>query len=99
GLALRLLPALLALAAAALPVWRGEELLLHYNEFEPASGPRIHSEQLASGLVVNVPENQVCWAAPLPCTPEPHPGLYLRVPGDLASGFAIDPSVPAPPRE
>ncbi|MFN2378482.1 MAG: hypothetical protein ABR538_18275 [Candidatus Binatia bacterium] len=79
------------LALAALPLVRTGEYWLGADDFEPTSSPRLHEETLASGLVVQVPENQVCWYAPLPCTPEPHPGLRLREPGNLAAGFAIDP--------
>jgi len=80
----------LVLAAAALPLQRGEEPWLALRDFEPSSAPRVHPQELKSGLVVNAPENQVCWYATLPCSPEIHPGLRLREPGNLAAGFAID---------
>jgi len=85
----------LVLAAAALPVALSAERWPAHKDFEVASGPRIHTELLASGMRVNVPENQVCWYAPLPCTPEPHPGLRMRKPGNLGAGFAIDLIPPA----
>jgi hypothetical protein len=95
GRLLRTLTVALILATFALPLLRGAEPWLPLREFEGASGPRVHTERLASGLEVGVPENQVCWYAPLPCTPEPHPGLRLRVPGDLGAGFVIDQDVKA----
>jgi hypothetical protein len=78
---------------------RGGPALLHLQDFEITSPPRVHDEKVASGLVVGMPENQVCWWAPLPCSPEIHPGLRLREPGNLGAGFAIDlPAVaPTPP--
>jgi hypothetical protein len=87
---LRVLVVAGALVGAWMPVHRGAEPWLALQAFEPSSPPRLHEQTLPSGLVVRVPENQVCWYAELPCTPEPHPGLRLRVPGDLGSGFAID---------
>ncbi|HXC52297.1 MAG TPA: hypothetical protein VN634_15545 [Candidatus Limnocylindrales bacterium] len=97
GRLVRVLCVLAVVAVSAQPAERREQAWLALKDFEGTSPPRLHEETLPSGLVVRVPENQVCWYAPLPCTPEPHPGLYLRRPGDLAGGFAIDPSVPAPP--
>lgn len=91
GWPLRALAVVLVLAAAAaIPLARGSDLWLPLKDFEGTSSPRTHTEHLASGLDVLVPQNQVCWYAPLPCTPEPHPGLRLRRPGDLGAGFAID---------
>lgn len=90
GRVLRGLTVALVLGAAALPLQRGEEAWLPLRGFEPSSPPTVHPETLKSGLVVNVPVNQVCWYAPLPCSPEIHPGLRLREPGNLAAGFAID---------
>lgn len=83
--------ALLILAAALSPLTRGERPWLWLQGIEGSSAPRVSTQTLASGLQVNVPENHVCWYAPLPCTPEPHPRLRLRRPGDLSAGFAIDP--------
>ena len=91
----RIVVVVLVLVGAASPLGRGADPWLQLKNFEITSQARIHSEQLASGLTVNVPENQVCWYAPLPCTPEPHPGLRLREPGNLGRGFAID--LPASP--
>jgi len=87
----------LAVAGAALPFYRSREPWLPLQDFEIASLPRVHDETLASGLVVGMPENQVCWWAPLPCSPEIHPGLRLREPGNLGAGFAIDLPPDAPP--
>jgi len=89
GLRRRVAVVMIALAGASLPVWRDPSPWLPLREFEITSGPVVHEQRLASGLVVGVPENQVCWWAPLPCTPEPHPGLELRDPSDLAAGFRI----------
>jgi hypothetical protein len=70
---------------------RTEPVLVELSDFEPVSRPQVALRQLASGLAVQVPVNSdVCSDAPLPCTPEPHPGLRLRRPGDLGGGFAID---------
>lgn len=79
-----------AIVVAALPVVRSDDRWPELSGFQPTSPPRMHTRTLASGLVVNVPENQVCWYADLPCTPEPAPGLRLRRDGDLGSGFAVD---------
>lgn len=44
-----------------------------------------------SGLEVHVPvENNLCFDAPLPCTPHFDPYLRLRVPGDMSKGFVSD---------
>ncbi|HEY2773255.1 MAG TPA: hypothetical protein VGK20_04285, partial [Candidatus Binatia bacterium] len=91
SLLLRLLVVATALAGAASPVWRGMPAWLDLKEFESTSPPVVHDETLPSGLVVKVPQNQVCWYAPLPCTPEPNKGLRMRDPGDLGDGFSIDP--------
>jgi len=49
------------------------------------------------GLALYVPKTGTkCWDSPLPSTPYPRPDLRLRRPGDLASGFVIDPSLAAP---
>jgi hypothetical protein len=51
----------------------------------------------AGKLVLYVPQKgKQCWDSPLPSTPYPRPDLRLRRPGDLASGFVIDPSLTAP---
>lgn len=78
------------IAAAVLPVVRSDDPWPELSGFQPTSPPRVRAQTLASGLVVSVPENQVCWYAELPCTPEPAPGLRLRREGDLAAGFAVD---------
>jgi hypothetical protein len=80
----------IALLGAALPLCRSGDPWLPFQDFEIASAPRVHDERLASGMVVGMPENQVCWWAPLPCSPEQHPGLRLRDPRNLGAGFAID---------
>jgi hypothetical protein len=92
--------AMAAVAAASTPALREEPWPL-LVDFQDAPAARVQEQALKSGLVVRYPENQVCWYAELPCTPEPHPGLRLREPGNLAAGFRIDPEdaalpVPAP---
>ena len=86
----RALSVVAILAVCLVPEERRAGMWLTLDDFESTSPPRLHTETLASGLVVQVPEHQVCWYAPLPCTPEPHPGLRLREPGNLGRGFAID---------
>ncbi len=91
--------AIVAVAAASVPALREEPWPAH-TKFESAPLPRVEERTLPSGLVVGFPEYQVCWYAKLPCTPEPHPGLKLREPGNLAAGFKIDPEdadLPVPP--
>ena len=45
-----------------------------------------------SGDRLNTPDSHIglCWEIPLPCTPSPRPGIYLRVPGELRHGFGYD---------
>lgn len=86
---------LLILAAVLMPFFRGTEVFSPLTQFEIAGRVPVDEVRLPSGLVVTVPRgSDACWDAPLPCTPEPHPGLRLRRNGELASGFAIDPAVP-----
>lgn len=58
-----------------------------HRSMEPAKCGDIREERTNSGLVIHVPREGDCWDAPLPCAPRLKPGLRLRVPGDLASGF------------
>ena len=45
-----------------------------------------------SKLALQVPvKGDMCWEAPLPCTPYPAPRLMLREPEDLGSGFQLEP--------
>lgn len=47
-----------------------------------------------SGLTVLIPKNMnepASWDSPLPTTPYPHRKLSLRRPGDLSSGFKVEP--------
>lgn len=46
---------------------------------------------LPTGTMVFVPENGLCWDAPLPCTALANPRLALRKPGDLSAGFKLVP--------
>jgi hypothetical protein len=67
------------------PLWES------LTDFEPVGAPTFEPHRLESGLVVNVPNGDACWDAPLPCTPFPNPALKLRREGDLAAGFMLDP--------
>jgi hypothetical protein len=80
-----------AIAAASVPALRTEPWPAGITDFQTAPAGRVRELTLASGLVVRIPEHQQCWYAALPCTPEPHPGLKLREPGNLGAGFRIDP--------
>ncbi|MFN2427383.1 MAG: hypothetical protein ABR587_13165 [Candidatus Binatia bacterium] len=91
GRLVRAAAVVLSVVGAALPFHYSGEPWLPLTDFEITTSPRVHDNELASGLVVAMPENQVCWYASLPCSPEIHPGLRLREPGNLARGFAIDP--------
>jgi len=53
------------------------------------SQPKIEEFVTDSGLSLNRVGSH-CWAAPIPCTPNPSPGLRQRKPGDLAAGFTVD---------
>ena len=80
-----------AAAGMSLALVRAAPVFLRLDDFEPVSRPQVALRQLPSGLAVQVPVgSDVCSDAPLPCTPEPHPGLRLRRPGDLGGGFTID---------
>ena len=88
---LRIALVVLAVAAATQPFFRGAPLLLALTDFEPVGLTPVVARALPSGLSVHVPTvGDFCGDAPLPCTPSPRPGLRLRRPGDLASGFVID---------
>ncbi len=93
-----------AVALAALPFFDGKPALRQLGGFEPMPRTVVTARELASGLVIQHPgDSQCCWTAPLPCSPDPPPGLRLRHDGDLRSGFVLDPTVspapaaPAPP--
>jgi hypothetical protein len=51
--------------------------------------PSVKPYRTRSGLQLNAVEN-LCWDAPLPCTPNPAPNLRLRDPANLARGFVVD---------
>ena len=54
----------------------------------PMPEPQLGQFVTASGLTLNVPENDnSCWNGPLLCTPHPAPNLALRRDNDVASGF------------
>ena len=73
------------LAALAPTIWPG------LRDFETAPVIPTDARVLASGLRVNVPRGvDTCFAAPLPCAPNPDPRLKLRRPDDLGGGFEID---------
>jgi hypothetical protein len=82
---------IVAAAGGSLVLLHTGPLLVQLTGFEPVSRPRVAPRELASGLTVQVPlAGDLCSDAPLPCTPEPHPALRLRRPGDLGAGFTID---------
>jgi hypothetical protein len=85
--------ALCAVALAALPFFTGAALWLDLRGFPPSPRPPVEQQRLRSGLDVHVPARggHSCWAATLPCTPRLHPGLRLRRPPALGSGFEVDP--------
>ena len=86
----------LALAGTMLPLSRIESPLTDLIGFQPVSKAPFEPRQLPSGLSVYVPAvADSCADAPLPCTPEPHPGLRLRRPDDLSAGFVIDGDLPS----
>jgi hypothetical protein len=91
--------ALAAIALAALPFATGAPLWLDLHDFPPSPRPVVAAQLLPSGLQVYVPSSihPWCWDAPLPCAPRPHPGLRLRHPPDLASGFEVEPGSGPPP--
>lgn len=72
------------LAAQAPARWPG------YRDFEAPPSVATDVRTLASGLAVHVPRGtDACWAAPLPCAPNPDPRLALRRAGDLGGGFEV----------
>ncbi len=85
-----LLGVLLATAAGMLA--RSRHLLRHLSDFEPMAAPIVRPVTLPSRLKIWYAERyQQCWDAPLPCTPWINPALRLRRPGDLESGFTVEP--------
>jgi hypothetical protein len=81
----------LIVAAATQALFRREPLLLPLTDFQPVGETEVAARELPSGLSIYVPViADFCGNGPLPCTPEPHPGLRLRRPGDLGSGFVVD---------
>lgn len=91
----RRVAALTAVGLAALPFFTGAALWLDLRGFPPSPRPAVELQQLASGLEVYMPKpgTYSCWASTLPCTSRLHPGLRLRRPPDLASGFEVDPAM------
>jgi len=73
-------------------------LLRDLREFEVYARPDLHEVTLPTGLTVwATGPSLCCWDGPFPCTPYPNRALRLRRDGDLASGFAIDPTIPPGP--
>jgi hypothetical protein len=83
-LALLLVPILMAYRIPALHlVTSGPR-----SGFGSVPGAAVKHYKTRSGLELVVPRaGDLCWDAPLPCTPYPHAGLQLRKPPDLGSGF------------
>lgn len=59
---------------------------LEYGVIPQAQVTTYHTER---GLGLSVPADELCWSAPLPCTPYPNGRLQLRRPGDLSAGFVL----------
>jgi len=60
--------------------------------FHPIPAVEMRPIRLKWGLIVNIPKNPgTCWDAPLPATPSLNPRLTLRIPGELESGFMVEP--------
>lgn len=79
---------------ACAPFLDGKPAFRRLAGFEPTPRPALTETRLASGLVVQLPgPSQCCWDGPLPCSPNPSQALRLRRPGELGSGFVLDPSV------
>lgn len=58
----------------------------------PIPEAALTQKQTASGLELNLPVgDDRCWAAPQPCAPFSYADLRLIRPGDLSSGFILDP--------
>ncbi len=94
GTRLRLALGAGVLVAVCVVLVRERPLLRDLREFEPAPTARVAETRLESGLIVRVPEYGQCWDAALPCSPNPPPDLRLRRPGDLESGFMVEPGGP-----
>ncbi len=93
----RRVTAVVAVALVALPFASGAPRWLNYRDFQISARPAVAVQRLPSGLEVNVPIGvAACWDAPLPCTPSPHPGLRLRDPPNLSSGFEVEPGSKPP---
>lgn len=84
NLALTVAAVISILFLIALPVAKG--LQLNTDEIPEA---KLTSVKTKYGLILNVPEKELCWDAPLPCTSTPDSRLKTRSPGDLGSGFVI----------
>jgi len=89
----RLVAAALALAVAVLPVFGDTPLWKSdLRTFRGGVQPQVHAVRLPSGLMIYVPpQGQYCWDAPLPCSHAPPPGLRMRQPDRMQSGFRIAP--------
>jgi hypothetical protein len=88
------LGALLTLGVIAGAARRGD-LLLRPDPvagFHATPAAPVAPYRTRSGLVVLVPQAaRSCFDAPLPCAPDPQPGLRLRRAGELGSGFVREP--------
>jgi len=70
-----------------------------FDAGRPPEPPRIETRTVTTrtGLALHVPkQGQLCWEAPLPCTPYPAPRLGLRDPDDPWSGYQLVGDSPAP---
>jgi hypothetical protein len=87
----RALVCVAVLLYALLPFAEGQTPWLELQQLAPLPRSTVREVHMPAGLVVRVPERQTCWNTPPPCTPELDPGLRLRRPDDLGSGFKIEP--------
>jgi hypothetical protein len=66
--------------------------LVSLQGWQPIPKAAIIEKRTDSGLMVYTPASDECtWDAPLPATPYFNPRLRLRVPGNLGSGFTVQP--------
>jgi hypothetical protein len=85
-----LVAAVAAVVVAAVPLAQANAAFRIERQFAPVSPPRYAPVRLETGFEVMFSEQQMCWDAPLPCTPVLNQRLRLRRAGDLSSGFVLD---------
>jgi hypothetical protein len=74
---------------------RARDVTLSWRGAGIAGAPRTSPFETRSGLLVHVPiDDDRCLGAPLPCTPDPDPGLAMRRAPDLSAGFLTSGPLP-----